>query len=59
MEARMTVQPVKMTISIPPDIAKAMESERKRMASDLRTHLSFNQIAVRMLSLGLDTCSKS
>lgn len=47
-------QPVRMTFALPVELAEALDQERLRLASELRTRLSMNQLAARILRLGLE-----
>ena len=49
-----TQQPVRMTFALPVELAQALDQERQRLASALHTRLSMNQIAARVLRLGLE-----
>lgn len=54
MENTMAPKPIKMTFSIPVELAQALDQERVRLAGELRTRMSVNQIAVRVLRLGIE-----
>lgn len=46
--------PIKVTLSIPAELFEALDQERMRLAAELRTRLSVNQMATRLLRLGLE-----
>lgn len=47
-------QTVRMTFALPVELAEQLDRERERLAAELRTRMSTNQIAVRVLRLGLE-----
>lgn len=49
-----TQQPIRMTFALPVELAQSLDQERHRLASELHTRLSMNQIAARLLRLGLE-----
>ena len=54
MENAAASPPIKMTFSIPHELARSLDKERDNLATQLRTRLSMNQVVVRALRLGLD-----
>jgi hypothetical protein len=50
---------IKMTWAIPADLAQALDEERMRLAGELRTRLSSNQMAARVIALGIEASRNS
>lgn len=49
-----TPAPIKLTLSLPADLAQRLDAERMKLAGELRTRLSTNQMACRIIALGLE-----
>lgn len=47
-------QTIRMTFALPVELAEQLDSERDRVGQETRCRLSMNQIAVRVLRLGLE-----
>lgn len=47
-------QTIRMTFALPTDLAEGLDRERDRVERETRCRLSMNQVAVRVLRLGLE-----
>ena len=54
MENAAASPPIKMTFSIPHELARSLDKERDKLATQLRTRLSMKQFDVRAIRLVLD-----